>query len=308
MGFGGMAGMNSMQQGMTGMPGMAQMPGSEIAPNPQSDWCGTGAANSMGMGGMFGGMGMWLVPGMTQTIPNAASGVSVGLGQFAGAADEVAKLASPLIFDLEGTGLQLKDEVRMIAVDIDGDGSKELITDIDAELGLLIFDSTGEGIKELTGADMFGDNTDLSNYGITAPSEDGSFKDGFQALRALCEHYKLVDSSKQFLDESDLAFLEETVGLRMRVGGIDNGEQRSFNEVGVSQINLGNPAQTQHIEDAPEDRWGNKIMFQDGATFTVYSEVRQYADIWFKIQARFEDAEPKEELAISKTQLGLLQR
>lgn len=293
MAFGGGFAGAGMQQTMGGFAQQSEM---------GTQWSGAGAANMMGMGGMFGGMGMWLVPGASQTIPNPTTGVSVDLGEFGGAAGDVAKLASPLIFDLEGTGLQLSDEVRMIAVDIDGDGEKEWITDIDAELGLLIFDSTGEGIRELTGADMFGDNTDLTHYGITAPNEDGKFKDGFQALRALCEHFRLIDAGKQFLDVSDLAFLEEKVGLRMRVGGIDNGEQRSFEEVGISQINLGNPEQTQHIDDAPEDRWGNKMMFQDGATFTVYSEVRQYADIWFKIQARYEDA-PDENLNISSVDL-----
>lgn len=315
MGYGGMGGMQQQgAQNVNNMGGFAQSAGgygqTPIAQNPMGEmshnWCGTGAAQSMGMAQMFGGMGMWLVPGQTQTIANPPTGVSVELSGFAGAADEVAKLASPLIFDLEGTGLQLSDDVRMIAVDIDGDGGKELITDIDAELGLLIFDSTGEGITELTGADMFGDNTDLSKYGINAPSEDGKFKDGFQALRALCEHFRLVDAGKQHLDASDLAVLQDKVGLRMRVGGIDNGEQRTFEELGVSQINLGNPAQTQHIEDAPEDKWGNKIMFQDGATFTIYGEVRQYADIWFKIQARLGDS-PEEELSLPKNQLLSLQ-
>ncbi|MCB9637288.1 MAG: hypothetical protein H6727_00075 [Myxococcales bacterium] len=262
-----------------------------------------------GFGGAFGGawggaaLGAFFIPGQTQEIPNPSSGLNVDLGSFSGAANEVAKLASPLIFDLEGTGLDLKGG-GMIEVDIDGDGKAEMITDIDAELGLLVFDSKGDGLEDITGADMFGDNTDLTKYGIQGATEDGKFKDGFQALRALCEHFKLVNDSKQFLDQGDLAFLEEEVGLRMRVGGVVSGDDRRFSEIGVTEINLGNPAQTQHIDDAKEDRWGNKLMLQDGATFTVYTEVRKYADIWFKIQARYEDSVAKPDLqAFSKAQL-----
>ncbi len=212
------------------------------------------------------------------------AGVTFG-GDGDSALDDPPDSVSPLIFDLEGTGLELKNP-EMIEVDIDNDGKPELITDIDAELGLLVFDSKEDGLDEITGADMFGDNTDLSHYGITAPTPDGRFRDGFQALRALCEHYGLVNENKQYLDENDLAFLEEEVGLRMRVGGIVDGEDRRFREVGITRINLGNPEQTQHLEDIPEDKWGNKLMFQDGSTFIVYGDEREYADIWFKIQAR----------------------
>ena len=264
--------------------------GPETVTNPP--WCGTG---------ITGGGFIWHVPGQVQTIPNEPTDISIDLGEFTEPAKETGKLASPLIFDLEGTGLDLRDG-GMIAVDIDGDGKKEMITDLDAELGLLIFDSKSDD-EDITGRDMFGDNTDLSHYGIKADTQDGNFKDGFQALRAVCEHYKLVNDSKQFLDAGDLAFLEEELGMRMRVGGITSEEDRRFAEVGVTEINLGNPNQTQHNDDAPADRWGNKIMYQDGATFMVYNELRKYADIWFKIQARYSDAESNDDLKINASDL-----
>lgn len=301
--FGGAAGAYGAQQSMGSQYGMSQMPGMMPGMDTNYQWGGMGQSSvGFGAGAAFGGFGVWQVPGQVQEIPNPAGSVNVDLGAFTGAANKVGELGSPLIFDLEGTGLQIS-KPSMIAVDLDGDGKLEMITDLDAELGLLVFDSQVEGRTDVTGADMFGDNTDLSAYGIQAPTEDGNFKDGFQALRALCEHYKLVDKSKQYLDQSDLMFLEEKVGLRMRVGGILSGDNRNFTEVGVSQINLGNPAQTQHLEDAAEDRWGNKLMLQDGATFTVRGEVRKYADIWFKIQARYSDAPAKKDLSISKTDL-----
>lgn len=297
--FGGAAGMAGAQHSMGGHTGMAQYPGMDT----NYQWGGMNQSSvGFGAGAAFGGFGVWQVPGQVQEIPNPAASVNVDLGAFTGAANTVGELGSPLIFDLEGTGLQIT-KPSMIAVDLDGDGKLEMITDLDAELGLLVFDSKVEGKSEVTGADMFGDNTDLTAYGVKAPTEDGSFKDGFQALRALCEHYKLVDTRKQYLDENDLSFLEQKVGLRMRVGGVLSGDNRLFTEVGVSQINLGNPAQTQHLEDAAEDKWGNKLMLQDGATFTVHGQVRKYADIWFKIQARYSDAPAKKDLSISKTDL-----
>jgi hypothetical protein len=90
----------------------------------------------------------------------------------------------------------------------------------------------------------------------------------------------------------------------MRVGGLFNGEEKRFSDIDLTKINLGNPAQTQHLEDAPTDRWGNKIMLQDGATFVVNSEERRYVDIWFKVQARVGEVEKPEELkSFSKAQL-----
>jgi hypothetical protein len=264
-------------------------------------------------GGMFGAMGgMWgsaaigafVIPGQQHSLPNPSSGVSVDLSSFVGTEKTINELASPLVFDLEGTGIEIRNG-GMIDIDIDGDGKIERIKDIDAEQGLLVFDVAGDGQStKLAGSEMFGDNTDLTAYGIKAPNEDGRFRDGFQALRALCEHYKLVDQGKQYLDANDLHFLEEKVGLRMRVGGLFNGEEKRFSDIDLTKINLGNPAQTQHLEDAPTDRWGNKIMLQDGATFVVNSEERRYVDIWFKVQARVGEVEKPEELkSFSKAQL-----
>ncbi len=299
--FGGAASMSGQMGGVQG--GFAQQPGLDCGPNYQWGGMAQGAQMGYNANASFGGFGIWQVPGQIQNVPNPASGVNIDLGGFTAAANKVGELASPLIFDLEGTGL-LVSNPDMIEIDIDGDGTLEVITDLDSEIGLLLFDSKDEGLSDITGADMFGDNTDLSHYGITADSEDGSFKDGFAALRALCEHFKLVDASKQYIDENDLAFLEDEIGLRMRVGGIVSGDDRRFSEIGLTQINLGNPGQTQHLEDAPSDNWGNKIIFQDGATFTVFSEVRKYADIWFKVQARYGDAPGKEDLSVSSQDIA----
>ncbi|MBN2361615.1 MAG: hypothetical protein JXR83_19335 [Deltaproteobacteria bacterium] len=214
-------------------------------------------------------------------VENGGSSVAIDLDSYTDAAETVGELASPLIFDLEGTGLQLKHS-GLIEVDLDGDGKLEQISDLSAAIGLLVFDAKqdDEG-NQLTGRDMFGNNTDLSVYGI-----EGSFDNGFAALRALAEHYRLVDAKKQYLDAEDLLLLEHTVGLRMRVGGLVNGEDRSFAALGITRINLGDPDRIRGFEQSPEDMYGNKLMQQEGATFIVKGEERPYADIWFNIQAR----------------------
>lgn len=222
--------------------------------------------------------------------------LSVDLSEFRSAADKVGELYSPLIFDLEGRGLKLKNK-GLIEVDLDGDGKTEMVSDLDSHVGLLVFDSKyapEEGEAYAAGRDMFGNGTDLSAYGIRGNQDDGTFANGFDALRALCEHFELVRGDKQHLDASDLKVLEEEVGLRMRVGGLVDGKDRRFEEIEITRINLGDPSGIQPIEEAEEDRWGNKLMRQAGATFIVGGETREYVDIWFNIQARATEEKPKE--------------
>ena len=55
----------------------------------------------------------------------------------------------------------------------------------------------------------------------------------------------------------------------------------------MNNIDLGTTfADVAGIEEAKEDRWGNRLMEQEGATFLVDGTERPYADIWFNIQAR----------------------
>ncbi len=247
----------------------------------------------------------------TAEFANGPTALSVDLSGYRDAAGHVAELASPLIFDLEGQGLKLKNG-GMIEVDLDGDGKVETISELDAHLGLLVFDSKfvpEEGEPYAAGRDMFGDGTDLSHYGIRGPKEDGTFENGFDALRALAEHFELVRGDKQHLDEDDLALLEKECGLAMRVGGVADGEDQTFRQIGITRISLGDADKIQAIEEAEEDRYGNRLMRQEGATFVVGGETRDYCDLWFNIQARADVGEfgddPKE---ISSAGLMAMQR
>jgi hypothetical protein len=229
------------------------------------------------------------------SVNNSASPLAVDLDEFSSSATTVGELYSPLIFDLGGLGLKIK-KGGLIEVDLDGDGKVEMVTELDEHIGLLVFDSkAAEQDETLVGAgrDMFGNGTVLDAYGI-----EGSFENGFDALRALAEHFKLVQGDKQHLDAHDLMLLEQAVGLRMRVGGVVSGSDRTFDRLGIVRINLGQANKIISLEASPEDAYGNKLMLQEGATFEIQDQERQYADLWFNVVARSDESvEVKPDLA-----------
>ncbi len=271
--------MNSMLESIT-----KSVRGGNLGSTTVSQDYAVGALGSNGVGAF----GFFAEGSSSMTVNKEPSALAVDLSSYTDTANKVGELYSPLIFDLEGQGLKLKSG-GLIAVDLDGDGKTEMVTELDAHIGLLVFDSRlDEGDDTLHGAgrDMFGNGTDLSAYDI-----EGSFDNGFDALRALAEHLELVQGDKQHLDAEDLLLLEKAVGLRMRVGGVVAGENRRFANLGITRINLGDPEGILSLEASPEDAYGNKLMHQDGATFTVQGAERPYADLWFNIVARTDDSD-----------------
>lgn len=227
------------------------------------------------------------------TPPPAPSGeVTVDVGDYQDPAGKAGELASPLIFDLAGVGLKMKAGEKVF-IDIDGDGKGEIITNLDDGVGLLVFDALAGVELDGAGRDYFGDRTDLTAYGIHSGRDDGLWENGFDALRALCERMELVHGDKQHLDAADLAMLEKEIGLRMRLEGL-LGKDRSFADIGITRINLGDPTRIQSLKAATEDRFGNKLMKQQGATFLVKGQEREYADIWFNVIARDVAADAKQ--------------
>ena len=177
--------------------------------------------------------------------------------------------ASPLSFDLEGDGVKTSDE--LIRYDIDGDGKLDTIND--SADAILVFDADGDGISGEDGSECFGDNTDLDGDG----KADG-YKDGFEALKALADQEGLVDGVYDTtLDEEDLKVLEEKYGLQIKTDGY-NSEGSSLFEAGITEINLATTDETTLHKNF--DGKQNDIMTQEGATFVVNGEEREYADIW----------------------------
>ena len=176
---------------------------------------------------------------------------------------------SPLSFDLNGDGVKTSDE--LIRYDIDGDGKLDTIND--SADAILVFDADGDGISGEDGSECFGDNTDLDGDGVA----DG-YKDGFEALKALANKEGLVNGiDDNTLDENDLKILEEKYGLQIKTDGY-NSEGSSLFEAGITEINLATTDETTLHKNY--DGKSNDLMTQEGATFVVNGEEREYADIW----------------------------
>ena len=188
------------------------------------------------------------------------------------ASEEHYSTDSPLSFDLDGNGINTSDE--MISFDIDGDGLLDNI--YNSADAVLVFDADGNGISGEDGSECFGNNTNLDIDGDGKPDE---FADGFAALKALAQKEGLVGENDTTLDEGDLKKLEEKYGLKMKANGY-NSEASSLFDLGITSINL---SDSEVIEEKNFDgEKGNNIMRQQGATFEINGEEREYADIWHR--------------------------
>ena len=184
----------------------------------------------------------------------------------------------PLVFDLGGRGVGF-DTAHQTTANLNGKGG-ERINDLAAGTGLLTF--AGDPNKGVL-ANSFGDKTDLSRFGIKGDRQDGTFSNGFTALRALGEHFGLIKPGDQTLSGDDLKVLEQKAGVKMRVGGV-NGQDQSLANLGISQINLGDPNAIESKAQATRDANGNLLQHQAGASFVMNGQTRGYADAWFKDQ------------------------
>lgn len=179
--------------------------------------------------------------------------------------------ASPLSFDINGDGVQTSDEI--IDYDIDGDGIVDRINN--SADAVLVFDKDGDGISGEDGSECFGNNTDLDGDNV----KDG-YKDGFEALKELAKQNNLINGEDDnVLDEKDIKYLEENFGFKIKLDGYDS-EAVSLSKAGITEINLADTEETTLIDNF--DGQGNQLMKQQGATFTVNGEKREYADIWHK--------------------------
>lgn len=188
----------------------------------------------------------------------------------AGEADWKAKTyttASPLAFDTNGDGV--KTSTEKVNFDIDGDGKVDVVNN--SADWVLAFDNDNDGKVGEDGSELFGDNTDLDGDGV----KDG-YKNGFEALKTLAKNEGLISDGDSVLDAKDLKILEEKYGLKMTNGY--GGEAKSLADLGITQINIASTDKTTLKKNF--DGQNNDLMTQEGATFVVNGQTREYADIW----------------------------
>ncbi|HVE87247.1 MAG TPA: hypothetical protein VND93_30535 [Myxococcales bacterium] len=249
------------------------------AANPATSDAGAGAAG--------GGIGQAIASGIGSFLGAAASGAASGggggglggmLGGLFGGHD-------PLMFDLDGKGAGF-DTNKKVASNLEGQGVKQ-VNDLKSGTGLLTFDATpqdGNATTHQAGkgelSHTFGNNTDLSAYGIKGDRPDGTFSNGFAALRAAGEKFGMIRPGKEYLDGNDLKQLESKIGLKMRTGGL-NGQDKSLGDLGISRIDLGKANTTESKTQGTHDANGNILQHQQGANFTINGQQRGYVDGWF---------------------------
>jgi hypothetical protein len=91
-------------------------------------------------------------------------------------ADQVNALMSPLVLDLDGSGIQTVSQSKGVNFDLNNDGNIDKAGWVGGADGLLVRDISGDGVIN-HGGELFGEGTVLA---------DGSkAKDGYQALAAL---------------------------------------------------------------------------------------------------------------------------
>ncbi|MEO1334247.1 MAG: hypothetical protein AAFV29_01330, partial [Myxococcota bacterium] len=172
-------------------------------------------------------------------------------GTYTKAANDIGGLASPLTLDLDGDGKYVSD--REVKFDIDGDGTKELVNDVDEGDALLVWDADGDGVAGENGTELLGDNTQA--FG-------GNFKNGFEALEAMGRKEGLLGNGDNELDAQDLQILHEKYGLAIRRGGLNGTDSTSFSDADIAMLRTGVGAvQQSQIEH------NNEVARRDGAEF-----------------------------------------
>ncbi len=174
------------------------------------------------------------------------------------------KIASPLVFDLNGDGVSSTSVDGGKAFDIDGDGKVDQTAWAGQGDGVLAFDGNGDGTAGADGTELFGNN---------AVVDGKKFDNGFEALKALAEkHLGAAATADGKLDAAELAQLGDKAGLTMLV----DGQKKALEDIGISEIKLGyqNAGQNADVN-------GNEHR-QVGAGFVRNGQDAAVNDVWFK--------------------------
>lgn len=186
-------------------------------------------------------------------------------------------IEDPLVIDLNGDGLRTRE--RRVLFDLDGDGKRDSINDVSKGDGMLVFDADRDGRAGEDGGELFGPHARLAGWTGEAP------KDGFGALAALVTlavGEGLIPERSLLarkLTREDLTALEDSWGLRVRVGGLRGRDQR-LTQAGIVRLDLAEGEGRRHEN---YDGRGNDVTEATGAQVVMIDgTVRAYGDLWLK--------------------------
>lgn len=166
----------------------------------------------------------------------------------------------PLVFDLTGLG-KIKTTPMKKVFNMTGKGSS--ITGwVDKGMGLLAFDVDNNKTQGKDGRSLLGNFT---------PIDGNTYKNGFEALRALANKY-FISFNKDKLEYFDLKILENNAGLCMLVDGNKLSLTTDLNITEISLI-------YEELGTNP-DRFGNQ--HRQRSSFVRNGKRELVVDVWFK--------------------------
>jgi len=194
----------------------------------------------------------------------SAQGMALTTSQLVAIGDDIANVKiSPIVFDLDGNGIQTLSQADGVNFDLNNDGNIDKAGWVASGDGLLARDISGDGVIN-HGGELFGEGTVMP---------DGSkAKDGYQALAALDSNLDGV------IDARDAAFGSLKVWADGNSNGItDVGELKSLDSLGIKAIAL-DAVKTNAVDN------GNLIGLM-GSYTKADGSVHTAADVWFSVDA-----------------------
>ena len=232
-------------------------------------------------------------------IKSGVAGIKDWIASYFDAATQ--RMASPIVFDLDGDGIETVGMVRQYAAtpggtftpsgddpilfDHNGDGVKTNTGWIGSDDGILVMDRNGNGIID-NGRELFGNFTPL--YG------GGTAVDGFAALAQ-------EDTNQDgVVNHLDANWEKLKVWQDVNQDGISQAEElHTLEALGITGINVGKTNTTQNLSN------GNRII--GTGTFTrADGTTGNMADVWFQADTftrEFTDSIPVSEEVSSLPQM-----
>ncbi len=164
-------------------------------------------------------------------------------------------IADPLVFDLNGDGIDLKSAEEGVEFDLNGDGEKKQTGFIRGDDALLFLDETGEGVVK-DGRQLFGNSDGYAN--------------GFEKLKAYDENGDGV------IDENDSVYHQLRLWVEKNEDGIcEADETMSLAEAGIKSIRV-------DYENTREDDGKGNLVGQKGSFTRTDGSEGYAADVWLR--------------------------
>ena len=174
--------------------------------------------------------------------------------------DDAKNELSPIIFDLDGDGIETLSKQQGIYFDHDGNFFEESTGWVGADDGLLVRDINGDGLID-SGAELFGNNTRLKNGHLAT--------NGYDALK------DLDDNKNGQLDSGDAIWQQLRVWQDENSNGhVDSGELTALDQLNIKTIATKYSSSTFVDENGNAHRQTSTITFNDSTTAAS-------SDVWF---------------------------